>query len=613
MPRVKSLPQYRNSLSPGMDHPQASRLGQFKFWTLTILALHMVCIHAIAGDLDAGIELPECGGSPIRAVDRAAIMQVYPGEAYGENYVENLVRDRIGANKAADAGISDTTRTKWDLWNLEMNRGLDRLYSKIIYADIGVTNEEIVEEYEKNIEMFREPERYSFRYIFCETLECKDSSEIAAVRHRMDQAHKELLENLGESQQRPWMVSEDAFNRVAKKYSEVRRDPTRIAGPFTVDKPLQDVIKNTALSLEPGEISPVFATRHGYEIMRLESRIPAATMEYAQISSGIVQNLDARKRQESRKEYVGKLHNDSSRYTIHTDVLEKLLKGEDLNGLKNTYVIEVGDEAWDPGKFLEFTAAVFGPYWALLTRDRSDPRLEMAEEFVWVRIVLPMLLFEDTQKEGFVGTAQEEALYQAKVNRYLTQAWLEKEKEIRIAKMSPLSTSEIQYYYENNKKDFESAARLRVQQVIHPLSIEEGNELGPANVEKRFRKWEPVLLKILDRVQKGESPEEVVSEEAGEDAPIMIKEQFVTNGGRFGPDLWKHSEEIGLDKWVPKTYRDRSGIFIAKILEILPEGPDPWGPEMEEFFKGLMEMDREKKMNEFLKEQLAKEAEECLE
>lgn len=139
----------------------------------------------------------------------------------------------------------------------------------------------------------RDGQRVHFRQIFF-ALPLSEADRLAA-RDRAREAWQKLQAGA------EWAA-------VVKEYSD--DGPTRDEGgrlPRIAEEQLDDRYRSVVEALEPGEASSVFLGRHGYQILRLESREAARPYAFEEVADRLRSELIGRKRGEAIEQYLATL------------------------------------------------------------------------------------------------------------------------------------------------------------------------------------------------------------------------------------------------------------------------------------------------------------------
>jgi parvulin-like peptidyl-prolyl isomerase len=182
----------------------------------------------------------------------------------------------------------------------EYKERIRRRLSGLRYLDAAlaqtaqVTDEEVSAFYQANADKFRRPEMLHVRHILIRVEPAAGEAERAAARRKIEA----ILQRARAGER---------FDELAQLHSE---DATRQWGgeldPFprgTMAKEFEEA----AFRLEPGGLSDVVATAAGFHLIKVEQRIPAATLGEQDAAARIRDHLGGTKREQARKKLMDEL------------------------------------------------------------------------------------------------------------------------------------------------------------------------------------------------------------------------------------------------------------------------------------------------------------------
>lgn len=479
------------------------------------------------------------------------------GQGDREAWMRTIARDRLGALKAEEAGLPESSpELKWRLWSLENSVGAEA-YLANLTKDVSVEESEVRDYYDNNRERFLKQPSFSFQYIFCDTTELKSKADIERFRDQLEIARKKLVDSASPDSS----ISLEKFSEVAGNCECAGEPKVQSAGPFQLDEPIQDVIKQAALSLEPGQFSPVISTKYGFQIIRLEDRTEASViMEYEDIKDRIRQFLEGPLKQAKIQNYLEDLKTQTDRYKIHPIQLEHQLPGAHRKKPESPYVVEIGDAKWEPEDFKNFMKTIHRQEWMM------SHKIDKASQTTLNRLVIPSLLHLDAQAAGFGEAATEIAKWKNLRDQTLAYYWVMHTAN-RLASETPQpTTEEYRAYYDQNPGKFTIPERYRVRWILAPLSSATDTERSPADIEFEYRDLEAAMAQLHSEVL-GETTPTAVLEKWREEIPgLEEKTDWLYRGGQLSKETW---EKIGLDTrgWLEGTYRTQEGVILVEILD----------------------------------------------
>jgi peptidyl-prolyl cis-trans isomerase C len=183
---------------------------------------------------------------------------------------------------------------------LQIKRGLSikELIDQQITSKIVVTDEESKAYYDKNPQMFKQPEQIKASHILIKVDPKADEAQKAEARKKIEEVQQKLKDG-------------GDFAALAKEYSE---GPSSTKGGDLgyfrrgqMVKPFEDA----ALALKPNEVSDIVETRFGYHLIIVYDTKPEQTLAYADVKDKISQRMKQEKIEKEAVQYVDKLKKDA--------------------------------------------------------------------------------------------------------------------------------------------------------------------------------------------------------------------------------------------------------------------------------------------------------------
>jgi peptidyl-prolyl cis-trans isomerase C len=172
----------------------------------------------------------------------------------------------------ADSGLTEAGVRK------ELERNLKtEAFRKALVAGKGVTDAQAKQYYDANASkgMFNVPERVHLQYILVKASDKDPESVRVDAKKRADEAARKA-------------ASGEDFAALAKQYSQ---DPTAPRGgdigllPRGVMFPK---FEEVAFSLKPGQVSPVFETPKGFNVVKLLEKLPVSTQSFDEVKAELM-------------------------------------------------------------------------------------------------------------------------------------------------------------------------------------------------------------------------------------------------------------------------------------------------------------------------------------
>lgn len=224
----------------------------------------------------AARKTPEAGDK-LSAAERQAVL-------------DQLIEEKLLYKAALDRGLDKDPKVQKVMVNT--------LLREVVYANVSnsdFTDEMLQAYYEKNKEEFVVPEKVQARRIL---IKVSDSRPDAAAKAEADRIRAEVVKN------------PDSFKDLAAQFSE---DPYRRRGGdlgfiAATGKPgLEQEIVDKAFSLNVGEISEVFKTADGYNIVMVANKRERVERTFQQMKGSVLRKVKNDKLKELYDAYVADL------------------------------------------------------------------------------------------------------------------------------------------------------------------------------------------------------------------------------------------------------------------------------------------------------------------
>jgi parvulin-like peptidyl-prolyl isomerase len=189
-------------------------------------------------------------------------------------------KQRVGSDDAYKNFLAQSGLTDNDV-HREITRNIQtEAYRKTLTAGKDVSEDQAKKFYDENVSkgIFNVPEQVHVQYILVKANESDPEAVKIEARKRADEAAKRA-------------VAGEDFGALAKEYSQ---DPTAARGgdiglvPRGVMYPKFEEI---AFAGKPGEVTPVFETPKGYNVMKILEKKPESTRSYDEVKSALMLDL----------------------------------------------------------------------------------------------------------------------------------------------------------------------------------------------------------------------------------------------------------------------------------------------------------------------------------
>ncbi len=209
------------------------------------------------------------------------VKQRFPSEAEFKKALEenNMTESKISADIKRDMAIQ-------------------QLLDKEVDQKVKITDEESKTFYDKNLQLFQQPERVKASHILIKVDEGASEEKKAEARKKIKEIQQKVQNG-------------EDFATLAKTYSEGPSGPKGgdlgSFGRGQMVKPFEDA----AFSLKPNETSDIVETRFGYHLIKVVEKQPAKKIAYADAKVRINRRLKDQKLRTERQLYFDKLKKDA--------------------------------------------------------------------------------------------------------------------------------------------------------------------------------------------------------------------------------------------------------------------------------------------------------------
>lgn len=190
------------------------------------------------------------------------------------------LKQRVGSEEAYKKFLAESEFTPAEV-RKEIERNMvTQAYQKSLVAGKGVSEEQAKQFYEANAPkgMFKVPEQVHVQYILVKAAEKDPEPVRAEAKKRAEEAAKRAA------------AGED-FGALAKEYSQ---DPSAPRGgdvglvPRGVMFPEFEAV---AFSTKPGDVSPVFQTPKGFNVMKILEKKPESNRTFEEVKSALILDM----------------------------------------------------------------------------------------------------------------------------------------------------------------------------------------------------------------------------------------------------------------------------------------------------------------------------------
>lgn len=277
------------------------------------------------------------------------------------------------------------------------------------------------------------------------------------------------------------------FAELAEEYSQTdQEDKGAIIGPIPdprAPKPVLPELMETLRDIQPGEISPVIRTKHGFEIIKLVEIIPEETRSLEEVENQIRSRLNREKQQVVVNDYLDELKN-APFVSSYFEILE--------------------EESPDPGAVLIEVGNYQKTYQDLLHSINENPALaeaaaspERLKQYL-ESILIRKAIVEQARRMGLEECPDFTEEYSGFKAVLLGDQYLDMRAQYLTEEVSPSEETMIEYY-EENKSRFHQPARFQIAQISRKIEESEEDTLA-------------IMKKVHDKLLEGENLENLARE-----------------------------------------------------------------------------------------------------
>ena len=175
---------------------------------------------------------------------------------------------------------------------------IQQVIEQEVGKDVEVTGAEAKAFYEKNPDMFKQPEKVRASHILIKADPDAEEAEKKAARKKLEGIQKKVE------------AGED-FAELAKAHSEgpssAKGGDLGYFGRGQMVKPFDDVV----FAMETGDVSDIVETRFGYHLIKETGKQPAGTVPYEEVEDRLKEYLKEQKVQKQVAAYIETLKEDA--------------------------------------------------------------------------------------------------------------------------------------------------------------------------------------------------------------------------------------------------------------------------------------------------------------
>jgi peptidyl-prolyl cis-trans isomerase C len=182
----------------------------------------------------------------------------------------------------------------------QISRGMaiQQLIDKEVTEKIMVSDEETRSFYDKNPQLFQQPEQVKARHILIKVEADAPDDQKAEARRKIEAVQQKVKKG-------------EDFATLAKTYSEGPSGPRGGDLGYFRRGQMVKPFEEAAFSLKPNETSDIIETRFGYHLIKVDDKKPAKKMTYAEVKDRLNDHLKKQKAQSEADAYIETLRKDA--------------------------------------------------------------------------------------------------------------------------------------------------------------------------------------------------------------------------------------------------------------------------------------------------------------
>jgi peptidyl-prolyl cis-trans isomerase C len=181
---------------------------------------------------------------------------------------------------------------------IERGMAIQELIDKEVTEKIKVSDEETKSFYDKNPQLFQQPEQVKASHILIKVQTDAPDDQKAAARKKIEAVQQKVQKG-------------EDFATLAKTYSEGPSGPKGGDLGYFRRGQMVKPFEEAAFSLKPNETSEIVETQFGYHLIKVNDKKPAQKMTYAEVKDRLNDNLKKQKTDSGANAYIETLRKDA--------------------------------------------------------------------------------------------------------------------------------------------------------------------------------------------------------------------------------------------------------------------------------------------------------------
>lgn len=181
---------------------------------------------------------------------------------------------------------------------IERGMAIQKLIDKEVTEKIKVSDEETKAFYDKNPQLFQQPEQIKASHILIKVQADAPADQKAEARKKIEDVQQKVKKG-------------EDFATLAKTYSEGPSGPKGGDLGYFRRGQMVKPFEEAAFSLKPDETSEIVETQFGYHLIKVNDKKPAKKMTYTEVKDRLSENLKKQKQDSEANAYIETLRKDA--------------------------------------------------------------------------------------------------------------------------------------------------------------------------------------------------------------------------------------------------------------------------------------------------------------
>lgn len=181
---------------------------------------------------------------------------------------------------------------------IERGMAIQKLIDKEVTEKIKVSDEETKAFYDKNPQLFQQPEQIKASHILIKVQADAPADQKAEARKKIEDVQQKVKKG-------------EDFATLAKTYSEGPSGPKGGDLGYFRRGQMVKPFEEAAFSLKPDETSEIVETQFGYHLIKVNDKKPAKKMAYAEVKDRLNEHLKKQKTDSEASAYIETLRKDA--------------------------------------------------------------------------------------------------------------------------------------------------------------------------------------------------------------------------------------------------------------------------------------------------------------